>query len=251
MILPPEKFTVSTSFPPEPLNVIPPVIDASGTSTVNASTCVAPPAATIAFSGSLKRTFAPTKVIVRLSFVAAPLRSENVTFPPLSPTEDSTCASTTSLPVPPAYVMTKFTELIVTVAPSASPAKVPVIASDPSFWMIVISCPALDVIVPEVESVAPPRATVPVTFSWSYRVPTVAPFTSAVKVEPLVKVTLPEFKIAGLFPGARKPPLATLTVPFTVPEPPSVAVLLTDTALAEFVEPFTNNVPAATVVAPV
>ena len=147
--------------------------------------------------------------------------------------------------------MAKLTLLIVTVAPSARPLKVPVTASAPSFAMRTICCPALLVIVPVVESVALPSETVPVTLSWSYCVPAVAPLTSAERVEPLLKLTLPVLMMLGLRPGDTMPPLATVTVPATVPVPPRVPVLFTATALPDASEPFTKSVPALIAVAPV
>ena len=103
-------------------------------------------------------------------------------------------------------------------------------------------------------SVEPPSATVPVTLSWSWFVaalPGVVPPISTANVEPLANDTLPVFRIPGLVPGATVPPLATLTVPPTVPCPPRVPLLLTETALPEAVEPLTTRVPALIVVAPV
>ena len=67
--------------------------------------------------------------------------------------------------MPPAYDNTKFTPLIVTVAPSDSPLKVPLIASLPSLLISTMRWPPDDVMLPVVAKVAPPRATVPVTLS--------------------------------------------------------------------------------------
>ena len=50
--------------------------------------------------------------------------------------------------------------------------------------------------------------------------------------------------------GLTLPPLATVTVPATLPVPPSVAPLLTLTAPAPLSEPLTNSAPALIVVAP-
>ncbi len=51
-------------------------------------------------------------------------------------------------------------------------------------------------------------------------------------------------------PGATVPPLATEVVG-TVPVPPSVPPLATATPLEDAIEPFTDSVPALTLVAPV
>jgi hypothetical protein len=53
------------------------------------------------------------------------------------------------------------------------------------------------------------------------------------------------------FPGATNPPAWSVTLPWTVPVPPSVAPLATETALAAASEPFTSSVPELTLVAPV
>ena len=55
--------------------------------------------------------------------------------------------------------------------------------------------------------------------------------------------------VPGELPGAKVPPLLIVVAP-TVPVPPSVAPLLTVTAELA-IEPFTDSVPALTVVAPV
>ena len=56
--------------------------------------------------------------------------------------------------------------------------------------------------------------------------------------------------VPGLEPGDTLPPLATVTLPAIVPEPPSVAPALTLTAVLPS-EPFTSSVPALIDVAPV
>ena len=48
-----------------------------------------------------------------------------------------------------------------------------------------------------------------------------------------------------------RPPAEIVTLPLTVPVPPSVAPLATVTALPAASDPFTVNVPALTVVGPV
>ncbi|MNR61523.1 hypothetical protein D3C85_1833000 [compost metagenome] len=55
--------------------------------------------------------------------------------------------------------------------------------------------------------------------------------------------------VPGLLPGDRVAPLATATLPATVPVPASVPPLLTCTLPAT--EPFTASVPALMVVPPV
>ena len=68
-------------------------------------------------------------------------------------------------------------KLVDMTAPSANPVNVPLTASDKSLLMMMYDWPALGVKPPndDVLSVAPPSATVPVTFSWSYPVPAVVP----------------------------------------------------------------------------
>src|SRR5437016_854275 len=96
-----------------------------------------------------------------------------------------------------------------------------------------------------------PRSTLPLTETASKEVPDV-PFrrTPRVEVEAPSKIRLPAMVRTPVVvvPGASVPP-KTLTV-LTVPLPPSVPPALTVTALLLLL-PFTQSVPAFTVVVPV
>src|SRR3954453_14562020 len=75
---------------------------------------------------------------------------------------------------------------------------------------------------------------------------------STAKIEPLERVRLPySVKIPGLLPGGSVPLEATVMFRQMVPDPPSRAPALTETALAEpGMVPFTRSEPALTVTAP-
>ena len=67
--------------------------------------------------------------------------------------------------------------------------------------------------------------------------------------EPVVNVRSPTVIVPGLFPGAIVPPLATVTAPVSVPDPPSVPPLFTVKA-EEALLPLISNRPALSTVAP-
>ena len=91
--------------------------------------------------------------------------------------------------------------------------------------------------------------TVPVTLITSNR-PAPVPSISTLNVELLTRLRFPVLSVPGLLPGDTVPPLAEVTLPATVPLPPSVAPDATDTALPLASEPLTSSVPALTDVAP-
>ncbi len=86
-----------------------------------------------------------------------------------------------------------------------------------------------------------------VTFARSQFVPAVPSVLivlfSQLKIEPLLSVrTMVNVSVPGLLPGAKVPPACTVTAPPMVPEPPSVAPVLTVTALLGNV-PLTRSEP--------
>ncbi|MCY1345414.1 hypothetical protein D9M69_314740 [compost metagenome] len=96
---------------------------------------------------------------------------------------------------------------------------------------------------------APETSTVPLTTTWSYWVPAVVPLISTARVLPAPITRLPfTVRVPALLPGDRVPPLWTVTLPPKVPLPARVAPLPTVVALV--VVPFTDKVPAETVVVP-
>src|SRR4051794_34488401 len=77
-------------------------------------------------------------------------------------------------------------------------------------------------------------------------------FTSAENFEPGPSVRPPVLSKPGpAAPGARTPPLPTVTGPPTAPVPPRLAPAPTVTALAASVDPLTSSVPPVTAVGPV
>lgn len=105
-------------------------------------------------------------------------------------------------------------------SPSASPPNVPVTASLPSLSMITNVSPAAEANPTVASSVAPPRATVPVTASWSWPEPGVVPLSSTRKVTEEPHESEPVCRTPVLDPGETVPPVA-VTAP-TAPEPPRV-----------------------------
>ncbi|MCY1421641.1 hypothetical protein D3C76_1488520 [compost metagenome] len=99
------------------------------------------------------------------------------------------------------------------------------------------------------DRVVPETATEPLTSTWSYWLPAVVPLISTVSVLPAFISRSPfTVRVPALLPGDKVPPLLTVTLPPSVPEPARVPLLLTMVALA--VLPFTASVPADTVVVP-
>ena len=128
----------------------------------------------------------------------------------------------------------------------------PLTASVESFLTMVNESPVAGLNPNEMTSKAPlVKVTVPVTSTWSYWVPTVAPFSSTLKVPPDATLKSPVLSTPGLLPGAIVPLFAMLTVPLTVPLPPRTPFVPTLTAEPLAVEPFTSSFPSVTVVAPV
>ena len=85
--------------------------------------------------------------------------------------------------------------------------------------------------------------TPPVTLSWSYSVPTVVPFSSTLKFDPLLKVMSPVLRMPGLAPGETFEPLAATVFPVTVPVPLSVWPLTSTSVLP--VKPVTSRIVLA------
>ena len=73
----------------------------------------------------------------------------------------------------------------------------------------------------------PAIATVPVTFVWSYCVPTVVPSISTTNAP--ARERSPVLMMPGLRPGASVPPALTVTEPPIVPVPPERAPAFTTT----------------------
>src|SRR5688500_3727114 len=136
---------------------------------------------------------------------------------------------TTSLPLPPAYVIVAVLvdpRKFGITAPSERPVKVPVTPSAPSLFTITKLCPPAGTNPPHAVSVsvALPRLTWPTTLSWSGFVgesPGAVPPISTAKVEPAAKLVLPALMMPGLAPGGKVPPLFTLSGLLTVPNMPS------------------------------
>ena len=93
----------------------------------------------------------------------------------------------------------------------------------------------------------PAIVTVPVTFVWSYCVPTVVPSISTRNTP--ARLRSPVLVMPGLRPGASVPPAFTVTEPPIVPVPPSVLPAFTTTGPG--MDPLTRSVPPETVFVPV
>ena len=132
--------------------------------------------------------------------------------------------------------------------PSARPLNVPLTASLLSLLMIVKTSPVVGMNPSEMLSVASASVTLPVTSSWSYCVPTVAPLSSTEKTDPLSVSRLPVVITPGPLPGARVPmaeicTIGRVPVPFSVPSTNTFALVAS--------EPSTCRMPAPTLTLPV